>query len=84
MNDDVFIPTELKMVEDQYNYLRGLDYNPQLAAQLLAFSIELQRINLQARMIASQSENQKVDIDKVAEAVIRKLQEGISPDETQV
>ena len=45
------ISTELKSMEDQYAYLSGIGYQPQVIMNLIYLAIESQKVNLQTKML---------------------------------
>lgn len=70
-----FIPTEVKVIENSYSYLNGIGYNPQESFTIINYSIELQKVNMQARMIAHSEEINNEMIQRVAERVVALLKE---------
>ena len=70
-----YISSELKIIEDQVTYLQGCGFPQPIALNLVYLSIELQKVNLQARVLAKASEDSQVQVDTVALRVIEYLRE---------
>lgn len=77
MVDDTFIPTEIRMMEASYSYLAGIGYEAPIALNLISYSLELQKINMQARMLARSEEIAGNElVEKVAQRVVFYLTDG--------
>ena len=72
-NDETYIPSELKQLEDSYTYLSGMGMPDNVAMNMLFLSVEMQKLNVQARMMV-RNEESKVSIDEVAERVAEILE----------
>lgn len=80
MDDNTYISTELKMLDEQVGYLSGIGYSKAESLNLLYLSIEQQKVNLQARMIAKSSEEDRLNIEKIAVLVYQMMTEGKDSD----
>jgi len=75
------IPAEVKTIEDTYTYLNGIGYDPSMAFSIINYSLELQKINLQAKMLMKSEELASQElIERVAARVVYLLQGGMQQD----
>lgn len=74
MSEETFLPTETRIIEDSFTYLSATHPRDEALA-LLHFSIELQKINLQARLIAKPEVDLERLIERTADEVFRRMDE---------
>lgn len=74
--ESAYIPSEIKTLEDSYTYLSGVGHtNPQEIMNMLFLSIEMQKVNIQARMMMQADFSNEVMVHRIANQVVKMLDE---------